>query len=162
MYPLWNQSTGHGNNVQVSTCEQREEAAQRRKFSAASSSSFSSSSFCSPQRSAVAGPPAPCAGLGPGDLLNRNHPAVESLHARLALRHLPLPPPLLLLLLLLQLQVLGHEEGDGGGVNVVVTSQRRHHQERSPGSHVTDRDCSTMRPGHRCWPRPRKWSLLCP
>ena len=33
----------------------------------------------------------------------------------------------------------------GRAVNVVTTSQRRHHQQRSPGSHVTDRDCRVLR-----------------
>ena len=87
--------------------------------------------FLSPRLSGeVASPRAPCIGLSWIKLFVSHHPAVKLLHARLVLRHLPLPPPLLLLLLLLQLEVLGQEEGDGGAVNAVGATKRRHHQER--------------------------------
>ena len=55
------------------------EAGGRERFSGTSSFSSSSSHW------KVAGPLAPCIGLGPGEMLIRPHPAVESLHARLVL-----------------------------------------------------------------------------
>ena len=63
------------------------------------------------------------------------------------------PLPLLFFLLptppfLLQLEVFGQEERDGGAVDAVFTVQRRHHQERPWGSHVTDRDCPSLRLSH--------------
>ena len=60
------------------------------------------------------------------------------------------PPPLLLLLLplhlrllllLLPLKGLLAEEPEGGDVDAVTSSHRRHLEERTRGSHVTDRDC---------------------
>ena len=47
----------------------------------------------------------------------------------------------LLLLLLLPLEGLLDEEQEGGAVDAVTTSHRRHLEERTRGSHVTDRDC---------------------
>ena len=53
-------------------------------------------------------------------------------------------------------EVLAQEEADGGAVNAVAASQRRHHQEKSPGSHVTDRGCRYLRPES---PQTEAWAV---
>ena len=53
----------------------------------------------------------------------------------------------LLLLLLLPLKGLLDEEPEGGDVDAVTPSHRRHLEERTRGSHVTDRDCPSLRLG---------------
>ena len=128
---------------------------------------MSSSSSCSSCSSAEQNrlPLGPLLGLGLAERQASRHTAVNVPHGRLVLRLLlllQLPPPLLLLLL--QLEVLGQEEGDGGTADAVVAVQRRHHQERSPDSHVTDRDCRVL----HLWllqesrALPRKWCLQSP
>ena len=86
-------------------------------------------------------------------------------HHQLLLLLLLFPPPLLVLLLLPLAESALEEELGGGGVHLVAASQRRHHQERSPGSHVTDRGCRTLRLRHlrrRRRPRPQRQGLQSP
>ena len=64
------------------------------------------------------------------------------------LQRLPhLLPPLLLLLLLLHGKRLLEEEGEGSAVDCLTcrVGQKRHGQQRCWGSHVTDRDCPSLR-----------------
>ena len=76
------------------------------------------------------------------------------------IRQLLLP---LLLLLLLQNELSPEEVLDRGVVHAVSATKSRH--ERSPGSHVTDRDCRTQRASHlgrRRRPCPRRQGLRSP
>ena len=85
---------------------------------------------------ADATPSLPCLPLGVRDRQVSTEPAED-------IQHLLLLP--LLLLLLLPLKGLLDEEPEGGVVDSVTPSHRRHLEERTRGSHVTDRDCSSLR-----------------
>ena len=71
----------------------------------------------------VASPFSSCVGLGRGELLVSAHPTVQLLHARLALRHLPLPPPLRFFLILLPQREL-EEDLDRGARRPRTAPQR--------------------------------------